>query len=37
LISPRFAGLRPPQADPSISYTNGSPADRHGFRLKPAL
>src|SRR5439155_17587744 len=37
LISPRFAGLRRPQADPSISHTNGSPADRHGFRLKPAL
>jgi hypothetical protein len=36
-MSPRFAGLRRPQAGSSISYTNGGPADRHGFRLQPAL
>jgi hypothetical protein len=30
-MSPRFAVLRRPQADASISYTNDSPADRHGF------
>ena len=32
-MSPRFAGLRGPQAGSSTSYTNASPADRHGFRL----
>ena len=30
-MSPRFVGLRRPQAGSFISYTNGSPADRHGF------
>ena len=30
-MSPPFAGLRRPQAGSSISYTNDSPADRHGF------
>ena len=30
-MSPRFAGLRRPQAGSSVSYTNASPADRHWF------
>jgi hypothetical protein len=35
-MSPCFVGLRRPQAGSAVSYTNDSPADRHGFGAKSA-